>query len=235
MRLCVLLCVSASPSASLCFFMKDYYAILECTPMSTRDEIKRQYRKLAQQFHPDKNQNDKYAAARFHDIKEAYETLTQPAKKEAWLQERWLHQVYHENYTDKEPLTPYSILDKVLKLDKYVSTQDVFRMDQEGITDRILKLVSEENMDCLLQFKEQEINKTIVQYLLSAASPIDPIRLSRLWPKLEQIANEDPVLLNDIRVFQKKKKKQAQKEKWTLPIVILVTILICSLIYFAGK
>ncbi|HLO80063.1 MAG TPA: DnaJ domain-containing protein [Chitinophagaceae bacterium] len=215
--------------------MKDYYAILECTPMSTRDEIKRQYRKLAQQFHPDKNQNDNYAAARFHDIKEAYETLTQPSKKEAWLQERWLHQVYHKNYSEKEPLTPYSILDKVLKLDRYVSSQDVFRMDQEGIAERIMKLVSDENMNCLLQFNEKEINKTIVQYLLSAASPVNLNLLFPLWPKLEQIAEEDRTLLNDIHVFQRKKKKQAQQEKWTLPIVILVTILICVLIYSAGK
>ncbi len=61
--------------------MKDYYSILECTPMSTRDEIKRNFRRLAQQFHPDKNADDAYATARFHDIKEAYETLTQPCKK----------------------------------------------------------------------------------------------------------------------------------------------------------
>jgi curved DNA-binding protein CbpA len=215
--------------------MKDYYAILECTPMSTRDEIKRQYRKLAQQFHPDKNQNDNYAAARFHDIKEAYETLTQPAKKEAWLQERWLHQVYNKNYSEKEPLTPYSILNKVLKLDKYVSSQDVFRMDQEGIAEQIMKLVSEENLNCLLQFKEKEINNTIVQYLLSASSPVNPKLLSQLWPRLEHIAADDPSLLIIIHSFRKKKKKQAQQEKLTLPIVILVTIAICILIYYAGK
>jgi curved DNA-binding protein CbpA len=215
--------------------MKDYYAILDCTPMSTKDEIKRQYRKLAQQFHPDKNQNDNYAAARFHDIKEAYETLTQPAKKEAWLQERWLHQVYNKNYSEKEPLTPYSILNKVLKLDKYVSSKDVFRMDQEGIAERIMKLVSEENMNCLLQFKEKEINKTIVQYLLSASTPVNPKLLHQFWPKLEQVATNDPGLLNIIHSFRKKKKKQAQLEKLTLPIVILVTIAICILIFYAGK
>jgi molecular chaperone DnaJ len=215
--------------------MKDYYAILECTPMSTRDEIKRRYRKLAQQFHPDKNQNDKYAESRFHDIKEAYETLTQPAKKEAWLQERWLRQVYNESYGEKEPLTPYSILNKVLKLDKYVSSQDVFRMDHVGVAERIMKMVSEENMNCLLKFNEKEINKTIVQYLLSAAGPIELNRLFQLWPQLEKIAQDDPALLKDIHAFQKKKRKQAQKEIWTLPIVVLVTLMICILIYYTGK
>jgi molecular chaperone DnaJ len=217
------------------FFMKDYYAILNCTPMSTRDEIKREYRKLALAFHPDKNQDDKYAESRFHDIKEAYETLTQPAKKEAWLQERWLRQVRNETYSETAPLTPYYILNKVLKLDKYVSSQDVFRMDQYGIAERIMKIVSEENLQCLLKFNEKEINRTIVQHLLSASGPIDLGRLHQLWPQLEKIAQEDPALQNDIRNFQKKKKKRAQKEKWTLPIVILVTALICIMIYYTGK
>jgi curved DNA-binding protein CbpA len=203
--------------------------------MSTREEIKRRYRKLAQQFHPDKNHDDKYAESRFHDIKEAYETLTQPAKKEAWLQERWLRQAYNEPYGEKEPLTPYSILQQVLKLDKYVSTQDVFRMDQFSITERIMKMVSEENMNCLHKFNEKEINTTIVQHLLASAGPIELNRLFQLWPNLEKIARDDPALLDDINAFVKKKKKQAQKDKWTLPVVILVTIIICILIFYTGK
>lgn len=85
--------------------MKDYYAILECTPMSTRDEIKRRYRKLAQQFHPDKNQDDKYAESRFHDIKEAYETLTQPAKKKPGFRKDGSGK-YTMNRTAKKNLSP---------------------------------------------------------------------------------------------------------------------------------
>lgn len=108
-------------------------------------------------------------------------------------------------------------------------------MDHVGVAERIIKIVSEENIACLLKFNEKEINKTIVQYLLSAAGPIELNRLFQLWPQLEKIAQGDPGLLGDIHAFQKKKRKQAQKEIWTLPIVVLVTLLICSLIYFAGK
>jgi curved DNA-binding protein CbpA len=215
--------------------MKDYYAILGCTPMSTREEIRRNYRKLAHEFHPDKNPGDNYAESRFHDIKEAYETLTQPARKEAWLQERWLRQVYHESLGESEPLTPYSILNKVLKLDKYVSSQDIFRMDQHTISEQILNMVSEENINCLLHFKEYDINRTIIQYLLSSATPIALYRLNTLWPKLEKIAGNDPSLLHDIRRFRTNKKSREQKEKWTLPIVLVVTLIICLIIFIAGK
>jgi curved DNA-binding protein CbpA len=218
-----------------CIPMKDYYAILGCTPMSTREEIRRNYRKLAHEFHPDKNPGDNYAESRFHDIKEAFETLTQPARKEAWLQERWLRQVYHESLGESEPLTPYSILNKVLKLDKYVSSQDIFRMDQYSISKQILNMVSEENINCLLHFKETDINRTIIQYLLSASRPIALHRLDALWPTLEQIAENDQSVLLDIRNFRTNKKSKEQKERWTLPMVLVVTFIICLIIFYAGK
>jgi len=53
----------------------DLYAVLEVTPKATDDEIKRAYRKLAFQFHPDVNQGDKRAEARIREINAAYEIL----------------------------------------------------------------------------------------------------------------------------------------------------------------
>jgi hypothetical protein len=203
--------------------------------MSSREEIKRQYRRLAQRYHPDKNQDDKLALARFHDIREAYETLTQPAKKEAWLQERWLRQVYNQKEAEKEPLSPYYLLDKVLKLDRFVATQDVFRMDQDAIVERMLDLLSEGNISMLLDFDEKEINRTIVQYLLSAASPIDHRRLVRLWPKLERLAGEDKALMADLHTYIQRKLRKQESEKWTVPFAILFTLLLCVLIWWMGN
>jgi curved DNA-binding protein CbpA len=69
--------------------LKDYYSILELPPSASADEIKKAYRRLAHLYHPDKKDNDPYAAAQFAVIKEAYETLSNPAQKECYLQQRW--------------------------------------------------------------------------------------------------------------------------------------------------
>ncbi|KAF7722006.1 hypothetical protein EC973_003789 [Apophysomyces ossiformis] len=60
---------------------KDYYKILGLSKDATDSEIKKAYRKLALQYHPDKNAGDEKAEARFKEIGEAYTVLSDPQKK----------------------------------------------------------------------------------------------------------------------------------------------------------
>lgn len=60
---------------------KDYYKILGIEKDASDNEIKKAYRKLAIVHHPDKNPDDEDAAARFKEIGEAYETLSDSEKR----------------------------------------------------------------------------------------------------------------------------------------------------------
>ncbi len=60
---------------------KDYYKILGIKISSSEDEIKKAYRKLAKKWHPDRNQDDKFAEEKFKEISEAYEILSDTAKR----------------------------------------------------------------------------------------------------------------------------------------------------------
>lgn len=65
---------------------KDFYSVLGVSRTATADEIKKSYRKLAMQFHPDKNPGDKKAEERFKEITEAYETLSDEKKRQMYDQ-----------------------------------------------------------------------------------------------------------------------------------------------------
>lgn len=60
---------------------KDYYKILGVERKASADEIKRAYRKLAMQHHPDRNPGDKAAEEKFKEINEAYQVLNDPEKR----------------------------------------------------------------------------------------------------------------------------------------------------------
>ena len=62
----------------------DYYAILGVARDAGADELKKAYRKLAMQFHPDRNPGDKQAETRFKEANEAYEILKDDQKRAAY-------------------------------------------------------------------------------------------------------------------------------------------------------
>lgn len=63
---------------------KDYYAVLGVSRSAAGKEIKQAYRRLARKYHPDVNPGDKVAEAKFKEINEAYEVLSDPVKREKY-------------------------------------------------------------------------------------------------------------------------------------------------------
>lgn len=65
---------------------RDYYSTLNVARSATPEEIKKSFRKLAMQYHPDKNPGDKKSEEKFKEVTEAYEVLGDPKKRESYDQ-----------------------------------------------------------------------------------------------------------------------------------------------------
>src|SRR5690349_11296604 len=73
---------------------QDYYATLGVAREAGADDIKKSYRKLAMQYHPDRNPGDKQAEARFKEISEAYDVLKDDQKRAAY--DRYGHAAFEQ-------------------------------------------------------------------------------------------------------------------------------------------
>ena len=72
--------------------MRDYYDILNVNKGSSANEIKKAYRKVAMQYHPDKNPDNKEAENKFKEAAEAYSVLSDDEKRNRY------DQLGHEQY-----------------------------------------------------------------------------------------------------------------------------------------
>jgi curved DNA-binding protein CbpA len=213
---------------------KDYYSILQISPQASLQDIKQAYRKLAKQYHPDKNANDPGAAAQFSQVKEAYEVLTNPDKKEKYLQERWYNDSLGRKRTSPV-ITPVNVLRECLDLERYVSTLDTHRMNHEGLYEYIRELFSDDTMAILQQSADASINRQIITTSLAAIKPLKYHFARLLIPGMLKLAGNDNVSVEKIQQYQQFRIKKEFFEKYKIVLIILATALICLLIFITSK
>ncbi len=88
---------------------KDYYQILGITKNASDEAIKKAYKKLAFQYHPDKNPDDKKAEERFKDISEAYAVLSDKKKRSQY--DQFGSTGFHQRYTQEDIFRGFNVED----------------------------------------------------------------------------------------------------------------------------
>lgn len=211
--------------------MKDYYKILGLPPSATKGEIKLAYRKLAHQYHPDKNPANKHAEIHFSLIKEAYTTLTNPELRELYLQERWLYKSMNKGM-EAPAITPQQILRKVLETHQQLIHLDEYRVDKKALLATIHKLINDEKILVLNQYADLDINHQIIRWMAESNFILSPKDQLQVLAQLEKI--QAPTEAKKIITKKQKEAKQEilinQYKPW---LILLVIGLLCIIIAYS--
>jgi curved DNA-binding protein CbpA len=209
---------------------KDYYAILGVTPLAGPDEIRRSYRRLAKQCHPDRHGSDASASLRFQEVKEAYETLTDPVRKDAWLQQRWRLRSMGLR-TDRRPATlPADLLKASIALEQEISLNDPHRTDTDALLRRIQALLTADALDLLRQEADPAIREGVCRRLLRCGRHFGPDAAAALVRLLEPVTHTDATLAAEADRFLRRCRRRQAMERVRLPLLLLATLLACLLI-----
>lgn len=213
---------------------KDYYKTLGIPPNASAIDVKKRFRKLALQYHPDTNQGNAFADIQFREIQEAYEILSDPDKRIVYQQE-WKLRHPGVDMRTVFTITPAFILAECKKLHQQVFSMDTFRMNKEQVYYQASNMLSEHNLAILQHSGEHDINYKIIHELLNVASRLHYSQSTAIALLLKPLAGNNSDIIKEIEGFIKQAKSKKEWERYYPLLVLLITIMISVIIYFASR
>ncbi len=211
-------------------YLKDYYSILNISPSASRDDIKKAYRLLAQQLHPDKTKNDPHTNARFREIKEAYEVLSHPARKKAYLDQRW----YAQSQGRKQKaiiITPEHLLTESLALDKQMAHTDQYRFNRHGLFLQLREVLNDETLTVLATFNDTDIFDTAGRLVLKNGRMLPAADFAEIINRIGQLPISS-MFKQELPAIQQQHRNRERWEKLTPWLVFLAVLITCAILFF---
>jgi curved DNA-binding protein CbpA len=199
----------------------NYYQTLQVFPGSSYDEIKKAYRRLVVQFHPDKNPE---GAQRFLDIQAAYEVLSDPELRKNYDLRNGF------NIRREEPiLNPQKIVRQAEDLRNYVLTLNIHTLDYDALRYHILKILSEYNIELLEDYPEYR-NK-VVHFLMSISRYLSYNNSLEIFEKLKKLAGDDPELRLTVGKFHLNQRRKYRRQQFFPLWVLLLTLALLVMLH----
>jgi hypothetical protein len=214
--------------------VKDYYTILGVPTNASLQEVKKAFRTLAHQYHPDKqtSTDSAFATIHFKEIQEAYAVLSDEKKRKIYDEER-----YFAGLTSKrEPASINGswILIQAKKLSAHMAYVDSYRMSHKALYDYVLLLLSDSHLAVLQHEYDIATNKAIVVEVLSSIKNIEYRYFQVLAARLSTLAGTQNEIHQLIYLAEQNRRKEARQQQ-ALPIIIIISLLLCLLMYIYNK
>ncbi len=214
--------------------LKDYYKTLRVSPSASAQQIKQSFRKLALLYHPDSNAGSATAAASFREVREAYDVLSDPAKREDYNYRRWWSRTVKGKFTG-EALTAAGLLNECIRLHHYLNSINALRVDFDSLSYHIRQLLTNERIGILKEAADPSVDAGIIHHISACASLLPLKYTGPIADRLFAVAGNDQALRDQVDLFCLQQKQQHSWQRYRLVLVAVITLLICLLIYWLSR
>jgi molecular chaperone DnaJ len=212
----------------------DHYKVLGIAPTATMADIKKAYRKLANQYHPDKHPEKEYTDDRFRQIVESYALLSDPEKRSRYDLDRLRSGM--SGYNEKTILAD---ADEVLRVATGLKIQ-VEKMDPHSISPGALSaymilLLSDNHLEMVKTASRPQIRSEIVDALLPLFFYLDAEGMDRVGKRLLLLAGDETQLIHVIKEMTSALLQQKKRTRMTPWLVALSALILCVFMYWYGR
>lgn len=213
--------------------VKDYYKLLKIEHSADIKAIKKAYRNLAMQYHPDKHGDNQSTQFYFREIQEAYETLSNPKKREDYHYQIWLEKA--QGHALDSALTAEQIIQLFIQTERTIHETDRFRRNNEQLSDILLSLYNNNRLGLILERNDSVLETSTLKLGMQSASSLSSNAQLKLISQLSPILQKHPQI-HEIWLEQVESRTKEEKiDKLKIPIIILLTILLCLAILLLSK
>ena len=212
---------------------KDYYRVLNISLSATTDEIKKAFRKLALQYHPDKNNNTQLAEEKFVEIQEAYHILSDKRKRAEY---NYLKYTQNPQWIYK-PIaqSPDDIIRLGKKLSEETERADPFRIDRDLLFFEITDLFSAHNLAVLSQANDTAANRAIFRYIITTLHLLPFSMQTVIAEKLTMLTKDNTVSKKELQQFISHAKQYAYWNRYKVYIALTAAVLFCIVVFFSVR
>ncbi|MDI9363972.1 MAG: DnaJ domain-containing protein [Flavobacterium sp.] len=209
--------------------LKDYYNILQVPPNATLDDIKKAYRKLALQYHPDTAENNNNQLHLFLEIKEAYNVLSNTKMRQAYHYKKFYKQVEQEALVTAE-----YIAQQAQQLAAFIAVLDPYRIDYHLLYKLVIQLLNSSNQR-LIEKANSHLQQQIIKNLQACIWHLHFPLAQNVYPILLGLSSNNANLIAALNQQRSTQKQLYYWHTYKLAGAFVVAILLCICFYLLVK